>query len=58
LAEAPKKEKTAIFRAAAEAQRVAVYILGLDPDYAAAHTLTGSDDDDNVVEDPTDDTLA
>jgi len=31
-----KSDKKAIFRAAADAQRVADYILGFHPDYAAA----------------------
>jgi antirestriction protein ArdC len=40
------KEKKTIFRAAAEAQRVADYILGLHPDYAAAHDQPDSDGDE------------
>jgi antirestriction protein ArdC len=51
---AMKAEKKAIFRAAAEAQRVADYILALHPDYAAAHTQPDRDGDGNSAEDASD----
>jgi antirestriction protein ArdC len=53
-----RKEKKAIFRAAAEAQRAADYILGLHPDDAAADALPDSSDGENGVEYPNDDALA
>jgi antirestriction protein ArdC len=49
-----KREKKTIFRAAAAAQRVADYILGLHPDYAAAHAQPDRDGDNDPTEDASD----
>ena len=46
-----RKNQRTIFRAAAEAQRVADYILGLHPDYAAAHPPAAEHSDEEAAED-------
>lgn len=48
-----KSEKKAIFRAAADAQRVADYLLAFHPDYAAsvaAYAYRDDQDDDALAE--------
>jgi antirestriction protein ArdC len=49
-----KKERKTIFRAAVEAQRVADYILGLHPDYAAAHAQPNNEDVNDAADDVSD----
>jgi antirestriction protein ArdC len=49
-----RTEKKTIFRAAAEAQRIADYILGLHPDYAAVHAQPDSDSDNDATKDASD----
>lgn len=50
-----KEDKREIFRAAADAQRIADYILALHPDYARAEEDGGQDDDaDSRASEPTD----
>jgi antirestriction protein ArdC len=43
-----RRDKKAIFRAAAEAQRVADFILGLHPDYAAVHAVPTNDAEESA----------
>ena len=47
-----KQDKREIFRAAADAQRIADYILGLHPGYAASPDNAASEDDDASIAAP------
>ena len=44
-----KEDKREIFRAAAEAQRIADYLLAFHPDYATAHADPAQDHDDDAA---------